>query len=130
MTKPDEVCIGTAADEAAVTSTDASGQVHVNGGELATRRGARGGAAVGALAGISFPPSILASAAIGAAAGGGGGHRWNGGSRTAVQGFGETKLEAPLEQAQLQAARRGANELDLSAKEADAAVQETAQQVE
>ena len=58
--------------DAAVVTKDDSGKVHVNKDEMATRHGAWGGAAVGAVVGILFPPSILASAAVGAAVGGAG----------------------------------------------------------
>ena len=57
--------------DAAVVTKDAAGKVHVNKDEMSTRHGAWGGAAVGALVGILFPPSIIASAAVGAAVGGG-----------------------------------------------------------
>jgi len=46
--------------DAAVVTKDAAGKVHVNKDEMATRHGAWGGAAVGALVGILFPPSIIA----------------------------------------------------------------------
>jgi hypothetical protein len=42
--------------DAAVATKDAEGNVHVNKDEMATRHGAWGGAAVGALIGIPFPP--------------------------------------------------------------------------
>ena len=75
--------------DAAVVTKDDAGKVHVNKDEMATRHGAWGGAAVGALVGILFPPSILASAAVGAAVGGVGGHLWRGMSRADVKEFGE-----------------------------------------
>ena len=56
--------------DAAVVTKDDAGKVHVNKDEMATRHGAWGGAAVGAVVGILFPPSI-----IGTAAGGRGGRR-------------------------------------------------------
>ena len=75
--------------DAAVVTKDDEGKVHVNKDEMATRHGAWGGAAVGALVGILFPPSIIAAAAAGAAVGGVGGHLWRGMSRTDVKEFGE-----------------------------------------
>ena len=56
--------------DAAVIRRDADGKIHVNKDETATRKGAWGGAAVGAVVGILFPPSLLASTGVGALAGG------------------------------------------------------------
>ena len=56
--------------DAAVVTKDNAGKVHVNKDEMATRHGAWGGAAVGAVVGILFPPSIIVGAAVGAAVGG------------------------------------------------------------
>jgi uncharacterized membrane protein len=61
--------------DAAVVTKDDAGKVHVNKDEMATRHGAWGGAAVGAVIGILFPPAVIASAAVGAAVGGVGGSR-------------------------------------------------------
>ena len=47
--------------DAAVVTKDDAGKVHVNKDETATRHGAWGGAAVGAVVGILFPPAIIAS---------------------------------------------------------------------
>ena len=55
--------------DASVVTKDSSGKVHVNKDEMSTRHGAWGGAAVGALVGILFPPSIIGSAVVGAAVG-------------------------------------------------------------
>ncbi len=75
--------------DAAVIRKDADGKVHVNKDETATRKGAWGGAAVGAVVGILFPPSILATAGVGALAGGLGGHFLKGLSRKEVKELGE-----------------------------------------
>ena len=56
---------------------------------MATRHSAWGGAAVGALVGILFPPSIIGFAVVGAAVGGVGGHLWRGMSRSDVRELGE-----------------------------------------
>jgi uncharacterized membrane protein len=56
--------------DAAVVTKDDAGEVHVNKDEMATRHAAWGGAAVGAVVGILFPPAIIGSAAVGAAVGG------------------------------------------------------------
>ena len=129
--------------DAAVVTKDNAGQVHVNKDETATRHGAWGGAAVGAVVGILFPPSIIASAAVGAAVGGVGGHLWRGMSRADVKEFGdiiddgqaalvivgESKLQQAMDRAELKAEKHVAKELDVSAKDVDKAVQEAAGEV-
>ncbi len=129
--------------DAAVITKDASGKVHVNKDETATRHGAWGGAAVGALVGILFPPSIIATAAVGAAVGGVGGHLWRGMSRADVKEFGdlidegqaalvivgESKLQELVDKADLKAEKRIAKELNVSPKDVDKAVQEAATEV-
>jgi uncharacterized membrane protein len=117
--------------------------VHVNKDEMATRHGAWGGAAAGALVGILFPPSIIGTALVGAAVGGVGGHLWRGMSRSDVKEFGEvidegqaalvivgeSKLQQAVEKAQLKAEKHVAKELNVSAKDVDKAVQEAATEV-
>ena len=71
--------------DAAVITKDASGKVHVNKDEMATRHGGWGGAAAGAVIGILFPPAIIGSAVVGGAIGGIGGHLWRGLSRSDVR---------------------------------------------
>jgi uncharacterized membrane protein len=57
--------------DAALVEKDVSGKVHISEvKELTSRKGASRGAAIGGAIGLIFPPSILASAALGAAAGG------------------------------------------------------------
>ena len=51
--------------DASVVTKDPDGKVHVNKDETSTRHGAWGGAAVGALVGIIFPPSLVVGAAVG-----------------------------------------------------------------
>jgi len=75
--------------DAAVVRKDADGKVHINKDETATRKGAWGGAAVGAVVGVLFPPSILATAGVGALAGGLGGHFLKGLSRKEVKELGD-----------------------------------------
>jgi len=129
--------------DAAVVTKDDSGKVHVNKDEMATRHGAWGGAAVGAVVGILFPPSLIAGAAVGAAAGGVGGHVWRGMSRADVKELGdvidagqaalvivgESTVEQAVEKAGLKAEKHVAKELDVSPKDIDKAVQEAAAQV-
>ena len=64
--------------DASVVTKDENGKVHVNKDETSTRHGAWGGAAVGAVVGILFPPSLIGSAIVGA------GCRWCG--RPSVEG--------------------------------------------
>ena len=129
--------------DAAVVTKDEGGYVHVNKDEMATRHGAWGGAAVGAVVGILFPPAIIATAAVGAAVGGIGGHLWRGMSRADVKELGdiiddgqaalvivgESKLQQAVEKAGLKAEKHVAKELDVSAKNVDQAVQEAASEV-
>ena len=129
--------------DAAVVTKDDAGKVHVNKDETATRHGAWGGAAVGAVVGILFPPAIIGSALVGAAVGGVGGHLWRGMSRADVKEFGdvidagqaalvivgESKLQQAMDKATLKAERHVAKELDVSTKDVDQAVQEAAKEV-
>jgi uncharacterized membrane protein len=129
--------------DAAVVTKDDAGKVHVNKDELATRHGAWGGAALGAVIGLLFPPAILGTALVGAAAGAVGGHLWRGMSRADVkelgeiidQGqaalviIGESKLEQALDKAGLKSDKHIAKKLDVSDKDIDKAVQEAATQV-
>jgi len=129
--------------DAAVVTKDRDGKVHANKDEMATRHGAWGGAAAGAVVGILFPPSIIATAIVGAAVGGVSGHLWRGMSRSDVKEFGEvidegeaalvivgeTTLQAALDKAVLKAEKQVAKELDMSVKDVDAAVREAAGEV-
>jgi len=129
--------------DAAVVTKDDSGKVHVNKDEMATRHGAWGGAAVGAVVGILFPPSLIAGAAVGAAAGGIGGHVWRGMSRSDVKELGdviddgqaalvivgESKVEQAVEKAGLKAEKHVAKELGVSPKDIDKALQQAATEV-
>jgi uncharacterized membrane protein len=129
--------------DASVVTKDAAGKVHVNKDEMATRHGAWGGAAVGALIGILFPPSIIGTAVVGAAVGGVSGHMWRGMSRADVKEFGElidagqaalvivgqSKVEQAVDKAGLKAEKHVAKELDVSPKDIDQAVQQAASEV-
>jgi uncharacterized membrane protein len=120
-----------------VVTKDEGGYVHVNKDEMATRHGAWGGAAVGAVVGILFPPSIIGTAIVGAAVGGVGGHLWRGMSRADVKEFGdvidegqaalvivgESKVEQAIDKAELKAEKHVAKELDVSAKDVDKEVE-------
>ncbi len=129
--------------DAAVVTKDDKGKVHVNKDEMATRHGAWGGAAAGAVIGILFPPSIIGTALVGAAIGGVSGHLWRGMSRADVKEFGdiidagqaalvvvgEGKLQQALDKAALTAEKHAARELGVSPKDIDEAVREAAGEV-
>jgi uncharacterized membrane protein len=74
--------------DAAVITHDAHGQVHVSKDELPTRHGAWAGAAVGAVAGLIFPPSVLVAGALGAGVGALEEHFRRGMSRSDVEELG------------------------------------------
>jgi uncharacterized membrane protein len=129
--------------DAAVVTKDDAGKVHVNKDEMATRHGAWGGAAAGAIVGILFPPSLIGGAVVGAAVGGAGGHLWRGLSRSDVKELGdvidsgeaallivgESTVQEAVDKAELKAEKQIAKELDVSAKDVDAAIQEAAGEV-
>jgi uncharacterized membrane protein len=126
--------------DAAVVTKDDRGKVHVNKDETATRHGAWGGAAAGAVIGILFPPSVIGTALVGAAVGGISGHLWRGMSRSDVKEFGdlidtgqaalvivgESKMQQALDKAALKAEKHIARELNVSPKDIDDAVREAA----
>jgi uncharacterized membrane protein len=129
--------------DAALVTKDDRGNMHVNKDEMATRHGAWGGAAAGAVIGILFPPSVIGTALVGAAVGGISGHLWRGMSRSDVKEFGdiidagqaalvvvgESKLQQALDKATLKAEKHVAKELDVSPKDLDRAIQEAAGEV-
>jgi uncharacterized membrane protein len=129
--------------DAAVITKDADGKVHENKDETSTRHGAWGGVAVGAVVGLLFPPAIIGSAAVGAAVGGVGGHLWKGLSRSDVKELGdlidsgeacllvigESTIEDAIDKTGLKAEKQVAKQLDVDAKDIDAAVQATAKQM-
>ena len=75
--------------DVALMYKDDEGKVHVTKHEKPTQHGAWTGAAVGALVGVIFPPSIIGAAVVGAAAGGGIGHVLGGMSRSDARELGE-----------------------------------------
>ncbi len=90
-----------------------------------------------------FPPTIIATTAVGAAVGGVSGHLWRGMSRADVKEFGdiiddgqaalvivgESKLEQAVDKAALKAEKHVAKELDVESKDIDKAVREAATEV-
>lgn len=111
--------------DAAVITKDEKGKVHVNKDETATRKGAWGGAGVGALVGLIFPPALIGSAAVGAAVGAFGGHLSKGLSRSDMKDLGDVlqsgeaglvvigdwRLEERMDELLRNAERRQAKEL-------------------
>jgi uncharacterized membrane protein len=75
--------------DAAVITKDADGRVRVRQDDERSRHAIWEGAAVGALVGILFPPSVIASTIVGAAAGLLAGHLWRGMSRGDLKDLGE-----------------------------------------
>jgi uncharacterized membrane protein len=75
--------------DATVITRDSAGKVHVDEDEMATRHGAWAGAAVGAVAGVWFPPDLIGSATVGAAVGRVGGQLWRGMSGADAKKFDE-----------------------------------------
>jgi uncharacterized membrane protein len=130
--------------DAAVITKDDDGKVHVNKDETSTRHGAWGGIAAGALVGLLFPPSLIASAAVGGAVGGVGGHLWKGLSRSDVKEFGElidageacllvvgeSTIEDAIDKASLKAEKQVKRQVDVSSKDVDTAIVDTAKQLD
>ncbi len=119
--------------DAAVITKDASGRVHENKDETATRRGAWWGIAAGAAIGLLFPPSMIGSAALGGVIGGVGAHLAKGMSRSQARELGdlidpgqaglvvigEAKVEAGIRKAIGMAQMQASRQLDLSPAEVD-----------
>jgi uncharacterized membrane protein len=124
--------------DAAVVTKDAKGKVHENKDETSTRHGAWWGIAAGAAVGLLFPPSILATAAVGGLAGGVAGHLAKGMSRSEVKQLGdliepgqaalvvvgESKVEKAIQDAITRAEKEAAEELGVEPKDIDKALQE------
>ncbi len=124
--------------DAAIVTKDASGKVHENKDETATRHGAWWGIAAGAAVGIIFPPAVLGAAAAGGVIGGVSGHLARGMSRAEAKELGdfidpgqaglivvgEDKVEDAIRRAVTRAEKQTAQELDVSPKDVDRALQE------
>ena len=117
--------------DVALMYKDDEGKVHVTKHEKPTQHGAWTGAAVGALVGIIFPPSIIGAAVVGAAAGGGIGHALGGMSRSDAKELGEqlgdgqaalvvigkSRVDEQLDKALTRAQKSEEREIDADAKE-------------
>jgi uncharacterized membrane protein len=82
-----EALVGTY--DVAIISKDEDGKVHVHKHEKPTQHGAWAGIGVGAVVGILFPPSLIASAVVGGGAGAVMGHLARGMSRSDMHDLGE-----------------------------------------
>ena len=123
-------------DSAVIEKED--GKVRVHKTEKPTQHGAWTGIAVGAVAGILFPPSILGTAIAGGVAGGVIGHLWKGMSRSdlkelgeamddgnaALIVIGESKVEEQVEKTIKRAKKTIEKQIDADAAELKRAVEE------
>jgi uncharacterized membrane protein len=125
--------------DAAVITKDMTGKVHENKDETSTRHGAWWGIAAGAAVGVLFPPSVLASAAIGGVIGGVSGHLAKGMSRSEAKELGdlidpgqaglvvvgESKVEESIKRAVTRAEKQTARDLNVDPKDVDKILQES-----
>ena len=126
----------------AIVSKDAEGKVHVKKREKPTEHGVWTGVAVGALVGILFPPSIIATGVIGGVTGGLAAHFWRGMSRGDVKELGEliddgqaalvvvgeSKLEQYMDRAFSRARRTMKKQVKADAKEVQRQLDDAAKQ--
>jgi len=119
--------------DAAVITKDASGKIHENKDETATRHGAWWGIAAGAALGVLFPPSVLGAAAVGGVVGGVSGHLAKGMSRARAKELGdfidpgeaglivvgESKVEEAIQKAVTRAEKETAEDLGVDPKDID-----------
>jgi uncharacterized membrane protein len=118
-------------DAAVIVRSEDDGKVHVTKTEKPVQHGAWGGIGVGAVIGILFPPSLIASAAAGGVVGGVGAHLFKGMSRgdlkdlgegldegqAAIIVIGESKIDEQIEKATKQAKKLIAKQIDANADE-------------
>jgi uncharacterized membrane protein len=126
--------------DSAVIRKESDGKVRVTKTEKPTQHGAWTGAAVGALVGIIFPPSIIGTAIVGAGAGGLTGHLTRGISRGDLKDLGEgleegsaavivlaeSKIEEQLERATKRANNLLETQIDADADELKREIDATA----
>jgi len=129
--------------DAAVVTKDASGKVHENKDETATRHGAWWGVAAGAAVGVIFAPAVLGAAAVGGVIGGVSGHLAKGMSRSEAKELGdfidpgqaglvivgESKVEDAIKKAVTRAKKQTAKELDVPPKDVDKALQQAVKEM-
>src|SRR5271165_3720809 len=125
--------------DAAVVTKDASGKVHENKDETATRHGTWWGIAAGAAIGVLFPPAVLGAAAVGGVIGGVSGHLAKGMSRSRAKELGdfiepgqaglivvgESKVKDAIQKAVTRAEKQTAEDLGVDPKDLDKTLQET-----
>ena len=125
--------------DAAVITKDASGRIHENKDETATRHGAWWGVAAGAALGVIFPPSVLGAAAVGGIVGGVSGHLAKGMSRARAKELGdfidpgeaglivvgESKVEEAIQKAVTRAEKETAEDLGVNPKDIDKTLERT-----
>jgi uncharacterized membrane protein len=125
--------------DAAVVTKDASGKVHENKDETATRHGTWWGIAAGAAIGVLFPPAVLGAAAAGGVVGGVSGHLAKGMSRSRAKELGdfidpgqaglivvgESKVKDAVQKAVTRAEKQTAEDLGVDPKDLDKTLQET-----
>ena len=123
--------------DAAIITKDASGKIHENKDETATRHGAWWGIAAGAAVGVLFPPSVLGAAAVGGVIGGISGHLSKGMSRSEAKELGdfidpgqaglvvvgESKVEDAIKHAVTRAEKQTAKDLDVKPKDINRTLQ-------
>ena len=124
--------------DAAVVTKDASGKVHENKDETATRHGTWWGIAAGAAIGVLFPPAVLGAAAAGGVVGGVSGHLAKGMSRSRAKELGdfidpgqaglivvgESKVKDAIQKAVTRAEKQTAEDLGVDPKDLDKTLQE------
>ena len=129
--------------DAAVVTKDASGKVHENKDETATRHGAWWGVAAGAAIGVIFPPAVLGAAAAGGVIGAVSGHLAKGMSRSDAKQLGdfidpgqaglvvvgEDKVEDAIKKAVTRAEKQTARDLDVDPKDIDKTLRETVKEM-
>jgi uncharacterized membrane protein len=127
--------------DVAIINKDEDGKVHVKKHEKPTQHGAWTGIAVGAVAGVLFPPSILGAAVVGGTAGGLIGHLARGMSRSDMKDLGEildegqaalvvvgqSRVAEQLDKALTRAEKSIEREIDLDAKSFDEELKQAAQ---
>jgi uncharacterized membrane protein len=121
-----------------VITKDASGRIHENKDETATRHGAWWGVAAGAAVGLIFPPSVLGAAAAGGVIGGVTGHLSRGMSRSRAKELGdfidpgeaglivvgEARVEDAIQRAVTRAEKETTEQLDVNPKDVDKTLQQ------
>src|SRR5215469_17188637 len=124
--------------DAAVITKDASGKVHENKDETATRHGAWWGIAAGAAVGAIFAPAVLGAAAVGGVIGGVSGHLAKGMSRSQAKQLGdaiepgqaglvvvgESKVKEAVQKAVTKAVKQTSEDLGVDPKEIDKTLQQ------